>query len=443
MKLQWVNHASLVVEHGDARLISDPWLEGRVFADSWELLSESTFTAEDFASVSHIWFSHEHADHFCPPNLRKIPAEVRANLPVMIQKTSDRKVVDWSLEHGFRDVRELPAGEWVELSPDVRVLCQPARFDDSWLAVEAGGELLLNLNDCILDTEERMQQVMEQLGRRVDVLLLQFSYSARVANPGDDDALRREADRILDTIAMMTRIADPSYVIPFASYIWFCHEENAYMNAGLVTPLRAYDRIREATRATPVVMYPGDTWAVGDRFDSESAIERYALDIDTVSRGDRPLVRAPLHEFPTLVARAQRFRKRLLGSHGLPLKLVARLGLLNPMTLYITDLNVAAAFSLSRGLEPTGKAREDCDIALSSDALSYVFEHLWGGETLKINGRFEVPPRGRFHAFDRYVTLGELANHRESYLRHRARRSLLDVAQRLPGRFFPQATTSA
>ena len=443
MKLQWVNHASLVVEHDDVRLISDPWLEGRVFADSWGLLSESTFTAEDFASVSHLWFSHEHSDHFFPPNLRKIPPDIRANLPVMVQTTPDRKIVDWSLENGFRDVRELPSGEWVELSPDVRVLCQPARFDDSWLAVEAGGELLLNLNDCILDTEERMQQVMEQLGRPVDVLLVQFSYSARVANPGDDDALRREADRILDTIAMMTRIADPTYIIPFASYIWFCHEKNAYMNAGLSSPQRAYDRIREATHATPVVMYPGDTWAVGESFDSGAAIERYARDLDSMLRGDRPLVRAPLHEFPTLVARAERFRERLLSAHGLPLKLVARLRLLKPTYLYITNLDIAAAFTLSRGLEPTVKAREDCDIALSSDALSYLLEHLWGGETLKINGRFEVPPHGQFHAFDRYVTLGELANHGDSYLRHRVRRSLLAVTKRLPDRLFPRATTRA
>ena len=151
----------------------------------------------------------------------------------------------------------------------------------------------------------------------------------------------------------------------------------------------------------------------------------------------------PLHEFPTLVARAERFRERLLSAHGLPLKVVARLRLLKPTYLYITNLDLAAAFTLSRGLEPTVKAREDCDIALSSDALSYLLEHLWGGETLKINGRFEVPPHGQFHAFDRYVTLGELANHGDSYLRHRVRRSLLAVTKRLPDRLFPRATTRA
>ena len=276
MRLEWVNHASFVLEHGDVRLISDPWLEGRVFADGWGLLSESTFDAErDFADISHLWFSHEHPDHFCPPNLRHIPPEVRKNLRVLFQQTSDRKVVSWCREQGYQYVRELPPGGWVELASDVRILNQPARYDDSWLAVEAGGQLLLNLNDCILDTEPLMHEVMDLMPRPVDVLLVQYSYSARVANLGDDEAFRKEGERILRNITMMTRVANPRYVIPFASMVWFCHEENAYMNAGVTSPGRAFEHLRRTTDAIPILMYPGDTWTVGGGFDSQPALSRY------------------------------------------------------------------------------------------------------------------------------------------------------------------------
>ncbi len=48
MKLEFVNHASVIYEHGDVRLIADPWIEGTVFDNSWAHLSKSEFTYEDY-----------------------------------------------------------------------------------------------------------------------------------------------------------------------------------------------------------------------------------------------------------------------------------------------------------------------------------------------------------------------------------------------------------
>jgi L-ascorbate metabolism protein UlaG (beta-lactamase superfamily) len=64
MEIEFVNHSSFVVRHENIVLMIDPWLEGRVFNNGWELLAKTTFGFEDFASVTHIWFSHEHPDHF-------------------------------------------------------------------------------------------------------------------------------------------------------------------------------------------------------------------------------------------------------------------------------------------------------------------------------------------------------------------------------------------
>ena len=70
MKLKWINHASYLVSHNDVAIICDPWLSGDAFDHGWSLLSETKFQASDFAEVTHIWFSHEHPDHFSPPNLK-------------------------------------------------------------------------------------------------------------------------------------------------------------------------------------------------------------------------------------------------------------------------------------------------------------------------------------------------------------------------------------
>ena len=94
---------------GECAVIMDPWLEGSVFDESWSLLAPSIFTNRDFETITHIWFSHEHPDHFFPPNLLRIPAEIRARIHVIFQPTIDRRVVDFCRKVGFASVAELPA----------------------------------------------------------------------------------------------------------------------------------------------------------------------------------------------------------------------------------------------------------------------------------------------------------------------------------------------
>src|SRR5688572_4542930 len=122
MEIEFVNHASFITRSAGVSLICDPWLEGTAFNDGWALISPTRFAYEDFARVTHVWFSHEHPDHFAPPNLRKIPEELRCRIRVLYQKTKDRKVVDHCAKLGFLDVQELPLTQWVTLAPDFAVL---------------------------------------------------------------------------------------------------------------------------------------------------------------------------------------------------------------------------------------------------------------------------------------------------------------------------------
>ena len=94
MRIEWVNHASYVLESGSVRLLCDPWLRGTAFHDAWALLAPTAFRAEDFASITHLWFSHEHPDHFRPGEVRAIPEAARRAITVIFQTTRDRKVVE-------------------------------------------------------------------------------------------------------------------------------------------------------------------------------------------------------------------------------------------------------------------------------------------------------------------------------------------------------------
>lgn len=406
LELRWVNHASFILSQGDVRLICDPWWKGLAFDGSWALLSPSDMRAEDLSTVTHMWFSHEHPDHFSPPTLADIPPEIRRDIAVLYQRTSDRKVLSYCRDLGFGRLVELPPGEWHALDEQVDVLNMPFSGGDSWLAVRMGEKVLLNLNDCVADTEEKIRAIRDRVGR-VDVLLTQFSYACWAGNPEDGLARRRLGQQKLERIRLQARILKPRFVIPFASFVWFCHEENLYMNDEAVRVDVAADFVRRETAASPVVLYPGDTWQLCEPHDNGAAIGRYLKDYERV-RLSEPLTRSAPVPLSELEQHAARFAGQLAESRSSWLSRFAE-----PARIYVTDHGLSLEFSLN-GLHRRERPRAECDLALSSAALDYAFRFLWGGDTLNVNGRFACPSGGRPQRFMLYAGMASQINRGEA-----------------------------
>jgi UDP-MurNAc hydroxylase len=111
--VSFLGHAGFDFRHRGVRLIVDPWLVGTAFDRGWELL----FPAPEFdpTGITHIWFSHEHPDHFSPPTLKLIPPEVRANVTVIVQRCQDRRVARFMLGQGYGAVVEAEDGVAIPL----------------------------------------------------------------------------------------------------------------------------------------------------------------------------------------------------------------------------------------------------------------------------------------------------------------------------------------
>lgn len=406
MQIRWVNHASFVVEWEGVGLLCDPWLFGRAFDDSWELLSETRFTPDDFRGITHIWISHEHPDHFSPASLRSIPEELRSRIVLLSQATRDHKVVDYCRGLGFADVRELATREWIPLAPGFDVQCSPFRHDDSWLAVRTPDQLLLNVNDCLI-TGNDIPEILDAIGQRPDVLVTQFSYAAWIGNPDDVTAHEAAAQESLDRFTEHVIGFAPRFVIPAASYVWFCHEENRFMNRSINTAADAVACVEPAT--VPVVLYPGDCWLVDAETPTLSALERYSSDYASVP--DREPVRAVPLSMPELRSAGDKYRSRVFDRHGLTLRMLSMAGNPAPTHVWLTDLGRAVRFNLTRGLVLSRRRCNECDVALSSSALAYMLNNLWGGMTLIVNGRYSRPPHGDFDRFQRYIRLADRTNH--------------------------------
>ncbi|MEO8362355.1 MAG: MBL fold metallo-hydrolase [Vicinamibacteria bacterium] len=399
-KLRWVNHAGYFLTSGRSRLLCDPWVDGLAFHHGWSLLAPCAPNV-DLADATHIWFSHEHPDRFSPQTLRRrLSTERRAQVQILFQTTNDRKLVGFCRGLGFADCVEMDSGQTTEI-PDMRLeIGKGQNHTDSWLLAETGGFRVLNMNDCA-PREADLPSIRDRVGK-VDILLTQFSYANWVGNPDEPDRHKAAAARKLDELRKQVETFDPRWVIPFASFVRFCQQENAFMNAEANTVHRAVEVIEELGR-TPVVLFPGDEWVLGAAHDNTSALDRYAAAY--VAAAKEPLRAFPRISEEALARSATKFARRLLARND-------RRKLLGfpPFSAFLTDEDRAVEFSFATGLTPSTHQREGCDVALAAATLQYCFEQLWGFRTLEVSGAYAKPPRGDFARLAPYDWVATLNN---------------------------------
>lgn len=401
MTIQWVNHACYVLEHEDLRIICDPWMEGRVFNESWAHLAETAFAYEDFRDITHIWFSHEHPDHFFPPNLQKIPEESRKNITVLYQETIDAKVVHFCAKLGFKEIIALKRLTEYRLSDEVTVINGKVKNDtDSWLYIKTPSFTILNVNDCVFEPSE-LEALSRQFGK-VDVLFTQFSYASWVGNREDVAAKTAAADGKLQEIASHVRAFEPTFTVPFASFVWFCHEDNFHANAQ-ANDVEKAARFIEELGSKAVVLYPGDKWGLGEEHDSAAAVAKYGEDLKTLDQRE-------LTKFATVSVEALRQNVAKFVEKALSRNNRRKLKSYKPMRVYLTDHDKTFEVSYKDGLREVSLPKNQADIAFHSQNLSYCLNFDWGFDTILVAGTFEKPPGGDFQRFMEYQWVASLNN---------------------------------
>jgi L-ascorbate metabolism protein UlaG (beta-lactamase superfamily) len=116
-RLTWVGHATVLLELGGARLLTDPLLRARVGHLRRQAPGPSPEATQD---IDAVLVSHLHLDHLDVASLRRLPRDVAVLAPSGAGRLLRRL--------GFARTTELRAGEQAEVA-GVAVLAVPAIHD--------------------------------------------------------------------------------------------------------------------------------------------------------------------------------------------------------------------------------------------------------------------------------------------------------------------------
>ena len=383
--IRFLNHASFMIAHENVTLLCDPYLDGTAFDNGWSLIAQD-IDYQGLDDVTHIWYSHEHPDHFSISFLMGIPESRRAGITVMYQQTHDGRIGKFLRSKGFK-FQELPPGVDFQLTKDFTLQCNPIPYFDSWALIDVDGLRIVNTNDCILESPERITDVT-RVTNHCDILLTQFSYANWMDNSDSSEGREELAAEKLRRIRIQSEALRPSYVIPFASFVYFSHEENAYMNDAINPPAKVVEYIDQQCVGEPMLMIPNETWDGRSPKDNAAAVQYWKEKYEEAFT--KPLTTPPPSvPMDELINSCETMRKRVFECNSeILLKSLGWFGILKPLDIRLRDLDAQAVFNWSSGLVETPLSEPDTLITMHSESLNFIFSNDFGVDTINVNARF-------------------------------------------------------
>lgn len=405
MNVRLLSHACIAVEQEGDLLLTDPWFQGKIFNNSWSLLHPPDLSSVDFGRLRHIVISHEHPDHLSFPTLRDIRNRTSGEVTVYYREQANKNVRDAVTRLGFAFV-EMPPREEIALGPGLSVTSFPTRQDAAQL-IRAGERVILNQNDCRLIPEEAA--AVRERAPRIDLWLFQFSLAGYYANADDPEGLSRARQSHLRLIGEYYERFRPAIFVPYASFVRFCKEGNAYMNDWVVD----LDTVTESFPDLPVqILAPGDevlwsNWSARNRENLRRWREIFA---EPVSHDAHPRV----DEGELLEA-----ANRLVAEAGERELFPFRPG---ETHLEIAETGRALAIDFLRGRAAMLSRPAPGRLAgvLPGDELLYFLRFPWGADTLNITACFRVTDPVRWRRLLRFRNSLYTGTEKDAYAREGA-----------------------
>ena len=378
MDIEFVGHASVIVNMNNKKILTDPWFSGRVFNDSWSLFPKFKVDIKTIESVDYLWISHEHPDHFHFPTLKSFSDEFKQKVTVLFQEKHTDRIPKALKKLGFANIVTLKHRQKYELSDGLFFYNYQVGHLDSSLAIFNSESTVLNVNDCTISPSD-CDIILRDISK-VDILLHQFSIAHYPGFIDHETILNRMRENKLKDMLSCISSFKPDFIIPFASFVYFCCEDNKFIN-DYANSIRDCFDILEPDKA--VVLYPGEKWNYKEIHDNVKSLEMYEKSYSKMKNLD--------FFHPKSVSLSQikiQFTKFIDDIFDKYPKFLIRL--LKPMSVKFYDLGIVIIYDIRNRKIGLSKKEIEPDLIMHSQCFSHGIENDWGFSTLTVGGRIKI-----------------------------------------------------
>lgn len=383
-------------------LLIDPWFEGCAFYNGWSLLDKQLSNESIIKYLKqsnkniYIWYSHEHSDHFSISFLKAIN-QIKQKVSILFQKTIDCRVLNFLKKQGF-EVIECLDGIEVRLNKKFKITTWKYRDGDSFCLIKSNSTWILNTNDCVISTQELAKLVSNKINAKttkVDILFAQFGYANWIGNELDFELRKKVAIEKLERIKLQAELFTPSMIIPFASFAYFCHSENFYLNDEQNSPnsLRTSELLN--TRQENIYfMKPLDTICISNDLKNKNKLNA----LSQKAEKHWEILKENIRPDKIIIVNVEKiqitdifnsFRRRMTINFLFLPQILELCGIIKPLRVLINDINSIAEISYINGISFKNNLN-NWDISLTSEVLEFIFKNEFGFNTTSVNGRYRT-----------------------------------------------------
>jgi CMP-N-acetylneuraminate monooxygenase len=230
VKVRFISHACILIEIGEFRIVTDPWIVGPCFSTGWwHAFPPKEDAIEILQSADLIYISHNHPDHMHLETLGLVSREV----PIIVPEFKTASVLKPLKDAGFKNIFPLPFNKLfaVEGTPIVLSILQAGDFrDDSGLYIAAGSfSALLTVDSNSLNSYV--------LPRNVDLLLCAFAGGASgfplcfdvLSLEDRKKIVKRNKAGAISQVRKYLETVNPKYFMPYAGYFREAAERDRFI----------------------------------------------------------------------------------------------------------------------------------------------------------------------------------------------------------------------